>query len=192
MEATQILAAGDQPSVLLPALPDLIWGTVAFIIVAIAIYKFGWPTLSQNLDERSEKIEKGLQAADEARAEVADERQRLEAEINSARRDAAEIREKANDNAKEIVSDAQDKARREAAAIMDNSQKQIESDKDAAAHSLQNSVGSLATELAGRIVGEAITDKDMAQRVIDRFLDELDSSIDAEQANTSSVARGDY
>ena len=38
---------------------------------------------------------------------------------------------------------------------------------------LESDVGVLATELAGRIVGEAIQDEGLAHRVIDRFLDDL-------------------
>ena len=58
-------------NIMLPALPDLIWGTVAFLIVAVAVYKLAWPAFMSTLDERREKIEKGLHAADLAKHEVA-------------------------------------------------------------------------------------------------------------------------
>ncbi|MDK6374348.1 F0F1 ATP synthase subunit B, partial [Actinotignum timonense] len=53
----------EEHSVIIPAIPDLLWGTVSFLIVAIAVYKFAWPTLTKMLDERREKIEEGLLAA---------------------------------------------------------------------------------------------------------------------------------
>ena len=58
------------PSLLVPASYDLIWGTVAFVIVAFVVYKKAWPTFIEMLDERREKIEDGLLAAERAREEI--------------------------------------------------------------------------------------------------------------------------
>jgi F-type H+-transporting ATPase subunit b len=40
-------------------------------------------------------------------------------------------------------------------------------------------VGSLATELASKIVGESLADEARRSRVVDRFLDELDTQTTA-------------
>lgn len=178
MESTTILAQGEGSTfhLLWPAMPDLVWGTVAFLIVATAIYKFAWPAFMSTLDERAEKIENGLKAADIARAEIAEERADLDEQIRNAHRDAEQIREKATANAKSIVSDAQAQARTEAGQIIDTAQRRIVADTDAARRTLRSDVGALATELASRIVGESLTDVELAKRVTDRFLDELEAS----------------
>jgi F-type H+-transporting ATPase subunit b len=41
--------------------------------------------------------------------------------------------------------------------------------------SLRSEVGTLATTLAGRIVGETLTDDARAARVVDRFLEDLEN-----------------
>ncbi len=188
MLETTILASGNSEfSLLIPALPDLIWGTVAFIIVAVAVYKLAWPTFIALLDERTEKIENGLQAAQIARAEIANEREVLSAEVVQAQRDAAEIRQKAQENAKTIVLDAQTQGKHDAKVLVDTAHQRIEADTQAAARVLRADVGALATELAGRIVGEALADKELSSRVIDRFLDELEVSL----ANKDSVIDGE-
>lgn len=171
--------SGSKFNLLWPALPDLLWGTVAFVIVAFVIYKFAWPSFINMLDERTEKIDKGLKAAEIARAEIAAERDNLAEEVTTAQREAALIREKAQDNAKSIVGDAQAKARAEAASIVGAAQARISADAEAATRVLQSDLGSLATELAGKIIGEAVTDEALASRVIDRFLDELDNNLPA-------------
>jgi len=48
---------------------------------------------------------------------------------------------------------------------------------------LRSEVGSLATELAGRIVGESLEDDARSNRVVDRFLADLES------LETSKTAR---
>ncbi|MCI5826157.1 MAG: F0F1 ATP synthase subunit B [Arcanobacterium sp.] len=169
-------SGGDNFSVVLPALPDLIWGTVAFVIVAVVVYKFAWPAFSATLDERREKIEYGLHAAEIAKAEVVKEREELASEVNQAHVEASEIREKAQNNAKSIVADAQAKAHSEANGIIDGAHTRIAADAEAAKRALQGEMGVMATELAGRIVGEAITDEALARRVIDRFIADLEAS----------------
>ncbi|MFY9263725.1 MAG: F0F1 ATP synthase subunit B [Actinomycetaceae bacterium] len=180
MLATSILAAADGGStfqLLVPATYDLIWGSVAFAIVALIIYKLAWPTFVNMLDERGRKIEDGLKAAEIARAEIAAQQADLEEQIRDAQREANEIRDVANENAKSILEEARVKAKAEADQIIEAAGVRIAADADAARRTLRTDVGSLATELASRIVGESLTDSELAKRVTDRFLDELEVSL---------------
>ena len=56
----------------------------------------------------------------------------------------------------------------------------------AALSSLRTEVGSLASELAEKIVGESLTDDERQQRVIDRFLADLEAQSAAESSGASS------
>jgi F-type H+-transporting ATPase subunit b len=53
-------------------------------------------------------------------------------------------------------------------------QAQIQAERQQALTSLRAEVGTLATELASRIVGESLTDEARQSRMVDRFLDELE------------------
>ncbi len=79
------------------------------------------------------------------------------------------------------MAEAQEKAAAESGRIREQAQAQIEAERAAAAASLKADVGALASELAGKIVGEALEDDARSQRVVDRFLADLD----AEQAGAS-------
>ena len=37
-------AAEKTPLPILPEVPDLVWGSVSFVIVALVIFKLAWPT----------------------------------------------------------------------------------------------------------------------------------------------------
>ena len=176
----QSAEGGHAFSVLFPALPDLIWGTIAFVIVAVVVYKFAWPSFAATLDERREKIEHGLKAAEIAKVEIAAEREGLANEVAQAHLEANDIRERAQANAKNIVADAQAKARGEADSIIGGAHVRIAADTEAAKRTLRGDVGAMATELAGRIVGEAISDEALARRVIDRFISDLEAEQMAE------------
>lgn len=164
------------PSLLVPAIYDLIWGTLAFIIVAFVMHKVAWPAFSKLLDERKEKIEDGLLAAERAREEIKNERADLQAELTEAKKEAVRVREEAQENAKAIVADARAKANDEAERILEQAHRQIAADRHAAETSLKSEVGTLATTLAGRIVGANVNDREISRGVIDSFLDELEST----------------
>ncbi|MEW6876450.1 F0F1 ATP synthase subunit B [Trueperella pyogenes] len=170
-----ILAEGGFFHILAPGLSELLWGTLAFIIVAVAVYKYAWPAYVETLDERAQKIDEGLREAEQARAEIADSQAKLVDEIRNTQREATGIRENAQDNAKAIIAEAQAKARTEADSLIVGAHRRIDADSEAAMRTLRGDVGVLATELAGRIVGEAIRDEALARRVIDRFLDDLET-----------------
>ena len=169
------MTTASEHSLILPATADLVWGTVSFVIVALAIFKFAWPTFMRLLDERTQKIDEGLNQAERAREEAARERAALADEVDEARREAARIRETAQSNAATIVEDASVEAKR----VADAAQRQIEADAKLARTQLRRDVGSLAAELAGRIVGEQALDPKVSSAVVDSFLDELEADVSA-------------
>ena len=160
----------------IPALPDLLWGTVAFLLVAVALIKYALPRFNAVLDERTRKIEEGLELADRARSNQENAELKAARLIEDARREAASLRDNAQSEAKEIVAQARTDAQAEAAGILDGAQRQILADKQAAQISLRTDVGMLASTLAERIVGEQLKDTALSERVIDRFLDELEKA----------------
>lgn len=184
-----ILAAEAEQNILLPEIPDLLWGTVAFVIVAIVIGKLAWPTFMATLDERKTKIEDGLNAAARAKEEVAGERESLNEEINDAHREAAQIRNQAKANATEMAEEAKKDAGAEASRITAAAQRQMEADSVAAKHALQAEIGNLAADLAEKIVGAQALDPQISKDVIDRFLDDLEQQ-NAELERERAVAQG--
>ena len=103
---------------------------------------------------------------------------------------ARRIRDNAQGEAKEIVAKARTDAQAEAAGIIEGAQRQILAEKQAAQISLRTDVGMLASTLAERIVGEQLSDTALSERVIDRFLDELETMepVEGLDAGASSSA----
>lgn len=168
------MQAVEVPSnILLPAAYDVFWSAVCFAIIAFVLGKMVLPRFRAMLDERAEKIEGGLLAGQEARAEAAEMRANIDADIHEARVEAGRVRQEADEAAKRIIADAKKSATLEAERIAANAMRQIEAERQSAEISLRTDVGLLASELASRIVGETLRDGDAQARVIDRFLDEL-------------------
>jgi F-type H+-transporting ATPase subunit b len=160
-------------SVLLPEPADLIWGTIAFVIILVfMIWKFV-PRLNAALDARTEAIAGGIKKAEEAQAEAKEALDKYTAQLAEARAEAGRIREEARDDAKRIRAELVDAAQTDAARIVANAQVQIEAERAAALVSLRSEVGTLALDLASGVIGESLNDDKKASSVVDRFLADL-------------------
>jgi F-type H+-transporting ATPase subunit b len=159
----------------IPAAYDIIWSAVVLAVIAL-MFKMVLPKFTAILDERTAKIEGGLHKAEAAQAEADAVLAEYKAQLTEARTEAARIREEARTEAGQIVAEARTKASEESARILETAQRQIEAERQQAATSLKNDVGTLATQLASKIVGESLEDAARQSRVVDRFLDELEAS----------------
>ncbi|GAA3744914.1 F0F1 ATP synthase subunit B [Salinactinospora qingdaonensis] len=173
-----ILAAEE--NVLRIHLDEFVFGFIAFLIVLGVVYRM-WPRLSTALDERANQIEGGIERARKAEAEAEEIRQQYREKLDEAHRQYAQELEKAKEQRAAIIAEAREEAQVEARRVIDAAHAQIEADRQHALAQLRNEIGALSTDLATRIVGETLRDSEAQSRVIDRFLDELESSETTQQ-----------
>ena len=176
----------ESGNMLLPETSDLVWGTVAFVIIAVVLLRYALPRFTKVLDERTRRIEEGLELADKAKEDQSNAELKAARLVEDARRDAAKIREDAQVQAQEIVAAAREAAQGEAGKALDAAERQIQADKQAAQISLRTDVGLLASSLAEKIVGEQLKDTELSARVIDRFLDDLEAAPSSRQSVAST------
>jgi F-type H+-transporting ATPase subunit b len=161
---------------LVPSWTEVIWGGIAFLIVFGVLWKILMPRITKVLQERTNAIEGGLERADRAEKEAARLAEEYRAQLREARHDAARTREEAKEEGARIIAQMREQAQAEAARVMQVAQAQIAADRQQAFASLRAQVGTLAVELASRIVGESLADEARQSRVVDRFLAELEAS----------------
>jgi F-type H+-transporting ATPase subunit b len=152
---------------------------VELLAFAILVYIFGKyliPPINKAMTARQEAIRNEFAELDEAKADAHKAEDEYKAQLNDAKHEAARIREEAREQGAQIVQEAREKAQAESARIVEHAHTQIEADRKAAFTSLRSDVGSLATNLAGRIVGETLDDDERQTRVVDRFLNELEGA----------------
>jgi F-type H+-transporting ATPase subunit b len=159
---------------LLPSWPEFIIGTILFFLIFGALAKFLLPRAQQTLAERTDQIEGGLARADEAQAEAQQVLEQYRQQLADARHEAARLREEAREQGVQIIADMREQAQAEARRLVEAAETQIEAERQQALTTLRTEVGTLATDLASRIVGESLTDEARQSRVVDRFLDELE------------------
>jgi F-type H+-transporting ATPase subunit b len=161
---------------LLPSPTELIVGAISFFIVFFALWRVLLPRITKTLEERTDKIEGGLQRAEEAQAEAAQVLDQYRTQLADARHEAARLREEAREQGAQIIAEMREQAQAEARRVAEAAQAQIEADRQQAFASLRAEVGALSVELASKIVGESLADDARQRRVVDRFLADLEAS----------------
>jgi len=149
---------------------------IAFALLLFLLAKYVIPPINRAMTARQDAIREQFAELDEAKSEASAAEEEFKAQIADARHEAARIREEAREQGAAIIAEMREQAQAEAARIVEHAHTQIEADRKSAAASLRGEVGTLATTLAGRIVGESLDDEARQSRVVDRFLSELEGA----------------
>lgn len=169
-----IIAAESEVNILRLPLDELIIGTLAFAIVFFALAKFAFPAISKTLEDRADAIEGGLARAENSQAEAAAMLEQYRAQLADARGEAATIRSEAQAEKAAMIESARGEAATAAASVTERAQAQIEAERSQAMASLRRDVSELALTLAGKVVGESLTDDARARASVDRFIADLE------------------
>jgi F-type H+-transporting ATPase subunit b len=186
--AGHLAAAEAPPSPLLPSVTEMIIGSIAFGIVFFMLYKVLMPRISKTLAERTDAIEGGLKRAEDAQAEAKQVLAQYKAQLDDARHEAARIREQAKEEAAQLVAKGRADGLAEKQRMIASASAEVEADRQRVLTALHAEVGTLAVELASRIVGESLADEARQSRMVDRFLAELDAQT-ADQVTGETPAR---
>lgn len=170
-----LLAAEGGSNPLIPAIPEMVAGLIAFGLLFFVLRKYVTPMFEKAFADRTAAIQGGLEKAEKAQAEAAVALATYRAQLAEARGESSRLREEAREQGAAIIEDMRTKAQAESARIVAAAHSQIEAERQQALTSLRLEVGSMATALASKIVGEALDDQVRQSRVVDRFLSDLEA-----------------
>lgn len=179
MTSLIILAAegGEEASgaeLLLPDLPELIWGLVAFLILLFFMSKWVFPRANTMLDERRARIQGQLEQAEATRQEAEQLRTQYAEQLADARREADRIRDEAREDAERIRSERVAAAEDEAASIRTAAREEAQAERGRVIADLRSQVAAISVDLAGKIVQREL-DADRHRDLVDRYINELSS-----------------
>lgn len=163
-------------------LSEIIVGLVLFFIILGVMAKIVVPKFEKTYAERSSLIQGGIERAEVAEREAQEALTQYRRQLAGAREEGGRIREEARAQGSTIVAEMRQQAQEESSRLLTNAKAQIEAERVSAVAQLRTEIGGLATSLAGRIVGESLSDEDRAKRTVDRFLDDLEQQAPVGQA----------
>ncbi len=148
----------------------------AFLIILGILWRYVLPPLTKALNERQEIISTQMEEAEATKVKLAETEADYRKKLQEASTISAQIREEARTDAAAVRDEILAKAREESDRIIAAGRNQLEAERSAIVRQLRNEVGTLAVDLASRIVGESLEDEARQRGTVDRFLSELDAS----------------
>jgi F-type H+-transporting ATPase subunit b len=175
MSIFYLAAEGGEEAInpLIPVWQEIILGVVAFGLLCFVLMKFVFPMMEKTFQARVDAIEGGLKRAETAQAEANQLLEQYRAQLAEARTEAARIRDEARADAEGIRQDVLAKAREESDRIIAAGRDQLAAQRESIVRDLRSEVGTLAVDLASRIVGESLADEARSRGTVDRFISEL-------------------
>jgi len=144
-----------------------------FTLLAVLLYFVAYKPVMRMLDERSERIKKGLEDAEAASRRAAEMEQEFELRIGEARREGQEIIAQATQMSETARQEILEKSRQEARAQIDKAKEEIERERDLAMAELRQQVAELSLTISEKVIGQAL-DEQQQRKLIAEFLDQTE------------------
>lgn len=129
---------------------------IAFALFVAFCMKFVWPPLVGALAERQGKIADGLNAAERAKADLADAHAQVKQELDAVKAQSAQLIEQANRRAAQVVEDARTQAIAEGERIRQQAREAIEQEVNQVREALRQQVAALAVNGAEKILNSQV------------------------------------
>ncbi len=150
-----------------------VWQTLIFVGLIYLLKKVAWKPILNAVNEREEGIRSALQSAEEARKEMQNLQADNERILKEARGEREQLLKEAREMKQRMIDDAKEEAQAQASKIIAQAQLAIQSEKQAAVADLKNQVASLSIEIAEKVVGQELSEKDKQLKVVEGLLKDV-------------------
>jgi len=144
---------------------------VNFLILLVVLYVFAYKPILRMMDQRTDKIRDGLEAAEAAREEMAKSQADTQRALNEARIEGQRLIEQAREMSERYRDDERARARQEAEGLIERAREEITRERDAAVQEVRSQFADLAIAAAERVIEKSL-DRDAHSQLIASVLEE--------------------
>lgn len=153
---------------------EVIWGSLAFLVVAALMWKFARKPVAAFLTGRIAGIAATLDAAEQSRLAAEAERDRIKAALADSDTEAARIIEAACTSADQLGRDTEVRAARDAEQVHERATADLAATRTQAESDLAGELARLSLGAAERVV-ESSLDEASQQRLINSYISQVGS-----------------
>ncbi len=154
-------------------LGNVLWTLVVFGLVLIVLGKYAWGPMLDGLKAREDFIRESLETAKHDRDQAEVRLKEYDDKLTEARAEATAVVEEGRRDAEVLRQRVEEEARAEAEKMLGRAKREIGIAKETAVKDLYTLSGSLATDIASRIVARELN-KDDHERLIDESIADLE------------------
>ncbi|MDB4228994.1 F0F1 ATP synthase subunit B [Flavobacteriaceae bacterium] len=146
------------------------WQSLIFIGLLFMLRKFAWKPILDAVNDRETSIKDALASAEAARDEMKNLQSDNQRILKEARAEKEALLKEARTTRSELINGAKEEAQEEAQKILSQAQDAIQSEKRAAVNELREQVGSIAMEIAEKVLQKELENKDRQLELVDQLL----------------------
>ena len=169
---------------ILPALPELLWGAICFALVLFVLTRFAFPRLRQAIEARENEIRGNLEQSEAAKNEAQRALDEYKRQLAEARGEANRIIEESRQQAEQVRRDIIARAESDAQQIVERAQEQLQAERIRTIQELQGTISDLSLSLAEKVVGRAI-DASTQRDLVDAYIREVSAMSSGDGSNGS-------
>jgi len=156
---TLVLAAGggEDRGLVNPLISEMIWSLVLFVMFFIALSVLVWPKILKSLQDREGKIKGDLDSAEQAAKKAEGTLKEYEERLAAAADESRKIIDKGRADAQIIAAQLKEQAQTDLNQMKKRAEDEIEAAKQRALGELYAQTATLATQVAGRILGKELS-----------------------------------
>jgi F-type H+-transporting ATPase subunit b len=175
LAATSAAASNVQSkNPILPSVPELLWGSVSFIVVFLLMWKFAFPAVKTTMEARTERIRQSLDSAEKAKDDATAVLADYQRQLADAKNESNRIIEEARQTAEALRRDLMAKAEADAAEVRTRATADIAAAKDRAMAELRTELTQQVIELTERVVKRNIDHASNAA-LVDEYISSIGS-----------------
>ena len=166
-------------SLLLPDAGLLFWMLLAFAVVFVVLYRYGFPVITSMIEARKQYIDDALKEAKEAKDKLANIEEECNALIEDARKKQMDIMREAIAAREQVMKEAREKAEAETERIIADAKNEIMRQREDALKSVREEAAKVAVAVAEKILRSELSDKASQQSYIESLVDEANEGLNA-------------
>jgi F-type H+-transporting ATPase subunit b len=146
------------------------WQSLIFMGLLFMLRKFAWKPILDAVNDRENSIKDALASAEAARDEMKNLQSDNQRILKEARAEKESLLKEARTTRSELINNAKEEAQEEAQKILSQAQDAIQSEKRAAVKELKEQVGSIAMEIAEKVLQKELENKNRQLELVDQLL----------------------
>lgn len=146
------------------------WQTMIFVGLLFLLRKYAWGPILGAVNERETSIKDALASAEAARAEMETLQSDNQRILKEARAEKEALLKEARNTRADLINTAKEEAQEEAQKILAQAHEAIQNEKRAAISELKEQVGSIAMDIAEKVLQKELESKDKQVELIDQLL----------------------
>ena len=150
------------------------WQSMIFIGLLFLLRKYAWGPILSAVNERETSIKDALASAEAARTEMESLQSDNQRILKEARAEKEAMLKEARSTRAELINTAKEDAQAEADKILTQAQEAIQNEKRAAIIELREQVGSIAMDIAEKVLQKELENKDKQVQLIDQLIQDSD------------------